>query len=115
MKIKKYKTVRTTNFGFSHEILHGSKEKAVNSVKPSEYSETKYVGEVEIDLFCAHCDKDLNLGDDYIVVDEDQRYCSDCYEEETVTYYTVGGEHVGDENDILQYDDGDKETGEVIQ
>lgn len=115
MKIKKYKTVRTTNFGLSHETLHGNKEKAMSSVKPSEYSETKYVGEVEIDLFCANCDKDLNLGDDYIVVDEDQRYCSDCYEEETFTYYTVGGEHVGDENDILQYDDEDKETGEVIQ
>ena len=32
MKIKKYKTVRTTNSGLSHETLHGSKEKAMNSV-----------------------------------------------------------------------------------
>ncbi|MDT2841867.1 hypothetical protein [Vagococcus lutrae] len=40
----------------------------------------------------------MNLNDEYT------RYCGDCYEENSFTYYTVGGEQVGDENDTEEYD-----------
>lgn len=64
----------------------------------------KYIGTREVDLYCEACDKDLKLGDNYIKLDEDTRYCEDCYEENSITYYTVGGEHVGDENELEAYD-----------
>lgn len=70
----------------------------------------KYIGTKEVDLYCEACDKDLNPGDVYIKQDEDTRYCKDCYEENSITYYTVGGEPVGDENDIEAYDDFELEA-----
>ncbi len=70
----------------------------------------RYIGTKEVDLYCEACDKDLEPGDVYIKRDEDTRYCKDCYEENSITYYTVSGEPVGDENDIEAYDDFDLEV-----
>lgn len=70
----------------------------------------KFIGTKEFDLYCSCCDKDLKLGDNYIKLDEDTRYCEDCYEENSITYYTVGGEPVGDENDIEEFDEFDLEV-----
>lgn len=75
---------------------------------------TKYTGEVIVDLRCACCEKDLKHGDVYLKVDEDTRYCEDCYEENTVTYYTVGGDNVGDDNDAGVFDEWDREGEEVL-
>nr|WP_260680289.1 hypothetical protein [Enterococcus avium] len=46
----------------------------------------------------------MSAGDTYIKEDEHTRYCEDCYEEDTVTFYTVGGESVGNDNEIESYD-----------
>lgn len=70
----------------------------------------KYIGTKKVVLFCSGCDKDLEPGDKYIKTDEDTRYCEDCYEENSITYYTVGGEPIGDENEIEAYDDFDLEA-----
>lgn len=67
------------------------------------------VDKITIDIHCVNCDKDLKIGDEYLKVDEETRYCSDCYREDTVTYYTVDGEHVGDDNDSEVYDEREKE------
>ncbi len=75
----------------------------------------KHIGTREVDLFCECCDKDLKPGDAYIKVDEDTRYCRDCYEESSVTYYMVGGELVGDENDVEEYDSWDLETEQGVE
>lgn len=83
-------------------------EKAYTRLKYD--SSRKYIGTKEVDLYCEHCDKDLKPGDNYIKQDEDTRYCEDCYEENSITYYTVGGEPVGDENDIEAYDDSEIEA-----
>lgn len=73
----------------------------------------EYTGEVEIDLYCESCDKELTPGDTYIKKDECTRYCDGCYDERRVTYYTVSGEHVGDEDDVEKYSERDKEGEEV--
>lgn len=92
-----------------------TKQEATEEVSAlSEYYEKKYTGEIEIKLYCEYCDKDLTLDDEYIKTDEYTRYCSDCYEENSFTYYTVGGDQVGDENDTEEYDGVDQE-GEAIQ
>lgn len=62
---------------------------------------------VEIDLYCESCDKDLAEEDEYLKVDEHTRYCSDCYETESFTYYTVGGEEVSDENGSVIHEAGE--------
>lgn len=91
--------VGTQTFGTKQEAMT-----KVNAYALSDYYKKKYTGEIEIELYCEYCDKDLTLDDDYIKTDEYTRYCSDCYEEESFTYYTVGGEQVGDENDTEEYD-----------
>lgn len=57
---------------------------------------------------CDHCLAEIILGDNYIK-DGEQRFCSDCYEEDTITNYYVGGEYQGDDNNIEAYDDWDFE------
>lgn len=108
MKIKKYKTQKYRDGWKLYAELHKTKKEALENVEFD--NEKKYEGEVEIDIFCESCEKDINLGDGYIKFGN-TRYCSDCYEEESFTYYTVGGEHVGDENDVEEYD-GPEEEGE---
>ena len=84
----------------------GTKQEAMTEVNVlSDYYKKIYIGEIEIELYCEHCDKDLTLDDDYIKTDEHTRYCSDCYKEESFTYYTVGGEQVGDENDTEEFNE----------
>lgn len=109
MKITKHKVEliqggRTVDWSF-----YGSKKEAVRRETSGNYITRKYTGAVEIDLYCCNCDKDLKPGDKYLKVGEEERYCGDCYEEHTVTYYSVGGEHVGDDNDAEVYDEWDKE------
>ena len=107
MKIKKHKVVCSMGSTIVFEELHRNKERAMQVVDSYKYSRftADYKGTVEIDLYCESCDKDLKPGDEYLKVDESTRYCSDCYEEESFTYYTVGGEQVADENDGEVYYD----------
>ena len=116
MKIKKHKVVGRRGSTIVFEKLYGNKERAmqvVDNYKDSHFT-AEYKGTVEIDLYCESCDKDLKPGDEYLKVDEYTRYCSDCYEEESFTYYTVGGERVADENDGEFYDEYDTESGHKI-
>jgi len=107
MKVTKHKVNYVIYGKIVSESFFSSKEKAM---KFASYSQNKeYAGEVEIDMYCENCDRDLAVGDNYIKVDEHQRYCSDCYEVNTFTTYSVGGEPVGDENDTAEYDDYDEE------
>lgn len=114
MKIKKHKVVVRRETIIVSEKLYGNKERAMQVVDSYKdlYFTAEYKGTVEIDLYCESCDKDLKPGDEYLKVDEYTRYCSDCYEEESYTYYTVGGDQVADENDGEVYYDWDTE-GEV--
>ena len=108
MKVTKYGVATIFDDREVGKQWYPTKEKAY---KRLEYgSSRKYIGTREVDLYCEACDKDLKLGDKYIKLDEDTRYCKDCYEENSITYYTVGGEPVGDENDIEAYDDFDLEA-----
>lgn len=105
MKIKKY-IVETflknkgvgLPFGRSR---FDSLDEAINAEWDNGMFASKYVGYKEVELFCECCDRDLTPDDTYIVIDQDARYCDDCYEEESLTSYTVGGEFVGDDNSIL--------------
>ena len=106
MKIKKYKTQTYYNGVKVYRTLHRTKQEALNYEKWGKDAE--YDGEIVIDVFCVGCDKSLDLDDAYIKVGDD-RYCSGCYEESSVTYYTVGGEYVGNENDVDEYDSPDEE------
>lgn len=106
MKIKKYKTQKYRDGWKLYEELHKTKKEALTNVEFD--NEKKYEGEVEVDVFCEYCDKDLDLDDVYIKVG-DTRYCSDCFEEDSITYYRVGGEFVGYENDVEEYDSPSEE------
>ena len=67
------------------------------------YLSYEYIGEEVIELKCENCDKDLFIGADYIKVDEHTRYCIDCVQTVTTTSYYVGGEYVGDDDDVYEY------------
>ena len=115
MKIKKHKVVGRRGSTIVFEKLYGNKDRAtqvVDSYKGSHFT-VEYKGTVEIDLYCGSCDKDLKSGDEYLKVDENTRYCSDCYEERSYIYYTVGGEQVADENDGEVYYEWDTEAEAV--
>ena len=106
--VKTYRSgdcVRTQRFGTKQDAMAEA-----NAL--SNYYKKKYIGEIEIELYCEYCDKDLTLDDDYIKTDEHTRYCSDCYEEKSFTYYTVGGEQVGDENDTEKFNEFSPEVEE---
>lgn len=109
MKIKKYKVnyIYKSDGGVAFSSLLATKEGALKSIGDigGGYLLAEYGGEVEIDLICEDCGKDLKVGDDYIRLEDDERYCSDCYEEETITHYTVGGEFVGDDNNVAHFGD----------
>lgn len=114
MKITKYKVGSYVDGKLQHERLFETKERALVWVnRTSVYFEYKYEGEVEIELVCEGCEKELSVGDEYILVDGTDRYCSDCYQESTYTYYEVGGEHVGSEDEVESYDDFWKEVEEA--
>lgn len=108
MKVTKYGVAIIFDGREVDKQWYPTKEKAYNRLKYD--SSRKYIGTREVDLFCEHCDKELKLGDNYIKCDEETRYCESCYEENSITYYTVGGEPVGDENDTEAYDDFDLEV-----
>ncbi|MCM6930318.1 hypothetical protein NE261_00600 [Enterococcus italicus] len=105
MKITKYAIVDTNgNITLEYYQSETKAEKTAAMFKKSGWKVE--VIPVEIDLFCDACDRDLTQGDEYLKVDEHTRYCSDCYEEEQFTYYTVGGETVSDENDGRVHEKG---------
>lgn len=79
MKILKYKINHIKNGKIVRIGFFNSKKRAIEFAKHAK--EIEYAGEVEVELYCENCDKDLAVGDNYIKVDEDTRYCSDCYEE----------------------------------
>ena len=56
---------------------------------------------------CGYCERPLK-NREVVIVDNDEYICSDCYEEYTITFYRVGGEYFGDENDTeLDFYEGD--------
>lgn len=114
MKIIKHKVEHIHGGRKTKSSFYGSKEEAVRRETSGDYITRTYVGEVEIDLCCYDCEKNLKPGDDYLKVDEDERYCGDCYEEHSVTYYSVGGENVGDDDNSEVYDEWDRE-GEGVK
>lgn len=87
-----------------------TKEEAVEREYTLNHYTRKYAGEVEVDIYCEGCDRDLTENDEFLKVDEQTRYCTDCFEEESYTYYTVGGEQVSDENDSEVHCEGESLT-----
>jgi len=112
MKVTKYGTALIFGGSEVGKQWYPTKQEAVR--RASYGTQRKYIGTKEVDLYCEACDKDLKPGDNYIKRDEDTRYCEDCFEENSITYYTVGGEPVGDENDIEAYDDFDLEVEQEV-
>ena len=55
-------------------------------------------------IYCSHCGKEIKKDEEFIVASDNEVYCRDCVEENTFTTYSIGGEVVGDENDIEEYD-----------
>lgn len=47
---------------------------------------------------CDYCEQEIRQGDEYLKYD-DGRYCKSCYNTDTVTYYYIGGEYIGTDND----------------
>lgn len=111
MKITKHEVSTYINGSIFRKDLYNTKERALGRTRHDDgFSKREYTGTVEIDIYCNNCDKDLSVGDSYLKTDEYTRYCSDCYEENTFTYYTVGGEEVANENDAELYDEDDLEV-----
>lgn len=118
MKITKYrvdyKTREKQSVVFSG--LYSTKEDALKAIERNSSEGSYLVAELgekkEIKLFCDSCKRDLNIGDEYISIDAYTRFCSDCYEENRITYYTVCGEEVGDENNVEVFDEDYKEVAE---
>lgn len=117
MKIRKYVVeVYKVSGNLLVEKLYFDNEKLALSfyeVRESDnrYFKYKYIGEVLFEAFCAHCEKEISEGDDYLKIDEETRYCNECYQENVTYYYTVGGEVVADENYGSElYDSDDKEV-----
>lgn len=96
------------------ELTYETKEAAIKRAEDAPYNgfHYEYLGprEIEVNLHCNYCDKELHIGDDYIKLDTKTRYCADCYEATSFTYYTVNGESVGDETNVKVYDGLDKEV-----
>lgn len=109
MRITKYKVNVYYKGKFIDTRLYGTKEEALGKVSNGLFTK-EYDGEASIELYCANCEKWLKLDDTYLKVDEETRYCQDCYEEETLTYYTVGKELVGDENETRTYNGSCREV-----
>ena len=118
MKITKYKV----NYKIREKQsvvfsgLYCTKEDALKAIEKHS-SEGSYLvaelgGKEEIKLFCVNCERDLKIGDEYILIDTYTRFCSDCYKENSFTYYTVCGEEVGDENNVEIFDEDYKEVAE---
>lgn len=51
---------------------------------------------------CSYCERPLK-NREIVIVDSEGYICSDCYEEDSITFYRVGGEYFGDENDTELY------------
>lgn len=113
MKIIKHELTTFYKGKQQYKKLCDTKAEALKRESKSEFFSRKYTGEVVIDLHCDYCEKDLKPGDEYLKVDEDERYCEDCYEEHSVTYYSVGGENVGYDDNSEVYDEWDREAEEV--
>lgn len=107
MNVTKHKVHWVINDHIAHVRYFASEERAREYVGNDPH--LVYVGAVEVNMRCENCSKDLEPGDDYIKVDEHQRYCDNCYEEQTTIIYSVDGEYVGDGNSIAVYDDWDRE------
>lgn len=58
-----------------------------------------------VNMKCENCEEKLRIGDVYIHdPSEDVRYCYGCYEENTITTYSVGGEFIGTDDDgVTEY------------
>lgn len=111
MNIIKHEVKTYVNGSLFRKDFYKTKEQALERTRYDDgYSKKVYSGTVEVELYCESCDKDLNVGDKYIKADDYTRYCSDCYEENTFKYYTVGGEEVANENDAELYDEDDVEV-----
>lgn len=77
MKVTKYGVAIIFDGREVDKQWYPTKEKAYNRLKYD--SSRKYIGTKEVDLCCERCDKELNLGDNYIKCDEETRYCESCY------------------------------------
>lgn len=52
------------------------------------------------DRKCYYCDKDMPKGTEHIIYDNNP-ICMDCTEESEVTYYYIGGEYAGTDEDNI--------------
>lgn len=106
MKLTKYVVATMWRGNIVDKKYYKTKEEAMEFIgtHQNEAMPEKYLGEEEIDLYCEGCDKELHAGDEYIKEDEHTRWCPDCYEEQIVTYYSVGGEPIGTSEEIEEFD-----------
>lgn len=48
---------------------------------------------------CDYCERPLVVGEDVIKY-HGEMYCTDCVTEASITYYTLDGDYIGDENEL---------------
>ena len=54
-------------------------------------------------VYCSYCDKEVKENEEFIVVNNNEVYCRDCAEEDSITIYEVMGNCVGDENNTEEH------------
>ena len=54
-------------------------------------------------VHCLYCGKKIGELERFIVGKDDEIYCGECVEEDSITIYSVMGEIIGDERDTEEY------------
>ena len=58
---------------------------------------------MSIKIYCKRCDSEIKNGDKFYENFPGEFYCKDCVEEKTITYYSVGSEIIGTDEEIGVY------------
>lgn len=58
---------------------------------------------MSIKIYCEHCGAEIKDGDKFYETFPKKFYCQNCVEEKTLTYYSVGSEPVGTDEEIGVY------------
>lgn len=108
MHITKHVVHTVVDTGVTEEVYFNTKHQAV--LYESNTPNSVYVGVALLDLYCEECGDNLDIGQNYIKLDELTRYCSRCFESKRTIAYFIDGEYIGDASEIQEYDDWDKEA-----
>ena len=58
---------------------------------------------MSIKIYCKHCDREIKDGEEFFEDCPGQTFCKDCVKENTITYYSVGSEVIGSDEEVGVY------------